>query len=524
MGKFFKILFGIIGGILLLAIITVTIIIIKISDDRDVNNPNVVEDNKPLSRVIDNKLYEGTEDSVSSNEANIVFDEEELEYLLYPILKSIDISSPRIAFTGVNVDVINGEYKIEVSAQFLGMFKTVATANLDFGFENQIFSIKLNELKAGSMSFTSIGKLVIKSINQEEVKKSLKEANILCDIDFDNFIISFTVNNMKEMISSGVDKTNAALFKCLIDTFLTNDELLTLVLGNDNLIGAYIHLGNAKHNPSLHNDLLYNYDYVPINQNVKKLLDNNVIDYDKVSPLYNFLVRGYKSIEDETKAIIDPLDLSIIGITNNSDYEGIINRSDVTLDGYIKGLFKNKSIMETSNILLSGLAIPDDTLNGIFQSLPFVGFSIAYANDDNEIGSIVIEQLIINCLNEKLKIDMVVSVNGLRIVAEVNFTCRDESSNGLRLDGTIEKLYIGSYELTDEQKTLLLEYLSGVIKELDWITINKDEKTMVLDFTDAITSAITENATLRQVINNFVSYQIDTSIEEGYIAIKYSIF
>ena len=524
MRKLFKIIFGIILTIVLLAIISVVIVVVKVSDSRDVNNPKVVSDNKPLSRVIDNKLYEGTYDSLETNEAEILFDEEELEYLLYPILKSIDISSPKLEFTGVNVDVVNEAYKIEVSVEFLGFVKTVATANLDFNFGNQTFSIKLNELKAGSLSLTSIGRIVLASVDKNELKKSLEDAKIYCDIDFDKFIISFTVGQMKEIISNGIDKTNAALFKCLIDTFLTNDELLTLVLGDNNLIGAYLHLANAKHNSIIHNELLYNYDYSVINSNVKLLLDNNTITYEQVSDVYNYLVRGYKSIEDEIKETIDTIDFSSIGIANNKNYEGIINRSDVTLDGYIKGLFKDKSIMETSNILISGFSIPDDTLNGIFQSLPFVGFSLAYANDDNEVGSIVIEQLIINCLTEKLKIDMVVNINGLRIVAEVNFKCNDESANGLRLDGTIEKLYIGSYELSDEQKTLLLEYLSGVITDLDWISIDKDNKTMVLDFTDAITSAVTENAVLRQVINNFMSYSVDTSIKEGYISIKYSVF
>ena len=252
MKQLFKIIFGIILTVLLLVIISVVIVVVKVSDSRDVNNPKVVSDNKPLSRVIDNELYEGTYDALETNEAEILFDEEELEYLLYPILKSIAISSPKLEFTGVNVDVVNETYKIEVSVEFLGFVKTVATANLDFNFENQTFSIKLNELKAGSLSFTNIGRIVLGSVDKNELKKSLDEAKIYCDIDFEKFIISFTVDQMKETISNGIDKTNAALFKCLIDTFLTNDELLSLVLGDNDLIGAYLHLSNAKHNPLIH--------------------------------------------------------------------------------------------------------------------------------------------------------------------------------------------------------------------------------------------------------------------------------
>lgn len=525
MGKFLKIFFGIIGGIVLLALITAAIILIKMSDGRNINNEKVVEDNKPLSRVIDNKLYEATYQVEANNDdAILLFNEEELEYLLYPILRSISFSSPKMDITGVNVDVINGEYKIEVSIELLGFYKTVAVANLDFSFDNHIFSIKLNELKAGTLNFKKLGKLVLASVNKNELKKSLNDAKIYCDIDFDNLIISFTVDDMKEIISGGVDKTNAALFKCLIDTFLTKDELLTLVLGDEDLLGAYIHLGMAKHNPLIHNELLYNYDYTEINSNVKSLLESNTITYEQVSMVYDFLVRGYKNIDEENQPLIKEIDLTSIGISNNENYKGIINRSDVTLEGYIKGLFKNKNVTQISQVLLGGLVIPDDTLNGIFQSLSFVGFSFAFANDDNDVGSIVIEQLIVNCLDERLKIDMVVNINGLRIVAEVNFVCADASANGLKLDGTIDKLYIGSYELTQEQKTLLLEYLDGVLEDLDWITIEKDENKMQLDFTDAIAEAMTENEILKQVITGFVNYKVTTSIEEGYISIKYSMF
>ena len=93
MGKFLKIFFGIIGGIVLLALITAAIILIKMSDGRDINNKKVVEDNKPLSRVIDNKLYEATYQVEANNDdAILLFNEEEQILLIHSKYHSISFS------------------------------------------------------------------------------------------------------------------------------------------------------------------------------------------------------------------------------------------------------------------------------------------------------------------------------------------------------------------------------------------------------------------------------------------------
>ena len=79
--KLFKIIGIVIGIILILLIVGVVLSI----DSKDINNPQVVSDNKSTETVINNALYEKTKDVETDNDAKITFDEEELEYLLYPI-------------------------------------------------------------------------------------------------------------------------------------------------------------------------------------------------------------------------------------------------------------------------------------------------------------------------------------------------------------------------------------------------------------------------------------------------------
>ena len=122
--KLFKLL-GIILGIILLLVIVLVIMSI---DGKDINNPQVVSANKSTEVVLSNDLYEKTKDVKTNNDANITFDEEELEYLLYPIFMGMNEQLDGFSFTGVNVDVENGEYYVKLSGESLGFYKTVVYA------------------------------------------------------------------------------------------------------------------------------------------------------------------------------------------------------------------------------------------------------------------------------------------------------------------------------------------------------------------------------------------------------------
>ena len=517
--KIFKAL-GIIIGIILILLI---VLIIMSIDNKDINNPKVVEDNKTAETVLNNKLYEKTKDVKTQNDANITFNEEELEYLLYPIFMDMNKELSGFNFTGVNIDVENGEYFVKLSASAFGFYKTVVYAKIDFSFDNKTFAIKFNSVKLGNLGLTGVGKVALSMMNEKQLESDLEDSGIYVDINKKDLSIKMTLEDIEKTLTKQMDQGNKELVSLLFDIFLASNDLLELNLGKDNLLGAIVHLGNAKYNEALHGELKYNYDFSDIRNKCETLLENKKIDETTLSPIFNFLVKGYDHITDEEKAIVDKTDLSTIGINNKKLYEGVINRSDLSMDSYFDSLFVGKTPLQVMSILGDGFKIPDDTLTGILQSLDFIGYSYAFCNEEGKVGYFVLEQLDFTCLKEKLKIDLVGNINGLKIVVEANFDCLDENANGLTITGDVKKLLIGSYDLSDTQKTKLLKFLKDTLKKTNWISVDPDKEELVLDFSSAMSSAISKNATLSSIISSQMNETCNTYIREGYISIRYSI-
>ena len=515
--KIFKI-FGIILGILLLLLI---VLVIMGFDGANINNPQVVEDNKSTLTVVSNKLYEKTKDVKTEKEANITFNEEELEYLLYPVFMEMNDELSGFKFSGVNVDVNDGDYYIKLSGEAFGFYKTVLYAKLDFSFNNEIFAIKLNSVKLGRLGLTGLGKVMLMFVSEKQLERDLAESGIYLDLDKNNLAIRMTLDDIEQTLTKQTQEDNKELISLLLDIFLANNNLLELNLGEDNLFGAIIHLDNAKYDDSIHGELKYDYDFDDIKNKLEALLTSKVITGELVSSVANFLVKGYNHIDDETKEEIKNLDFSSIGILNKNTYDGIIDRSDLSMSSYMSSLFVGKTPLEISQILKDGIVIPDTTLTGLVQSFDFIGSSFAFSNDENKVGYFVLEQLDFTCLQEKLKIDLVANINGLQICVEVE--TYNPESDGLQITGEVRKVLIGNYDLSSDQKMKLLRYLRDTFKETNWIKVNPDKEEIVLDFSEAMSEAISHNSVLSNLIKNSIDLSCKTIVKEGYIAIKYSL-
>lgn len=492
-------------------------------DSKDINNPQVVSDNKDTVVVLNNTLYEKTIDVKTNNDANITFNEEELEYLLYPIFMSINEELSGVEFTGVNVDVENGEYFIKLSLKSLGFYKTVVYAKLDFSFDNKVFEIKLNSLKLGKLGLTGIGKVFLTFVNEKNIERDLEDSGIYLDFNKSNLSIKMTLDDIEKTLTKQAEEGNKELVSLLFDIFLANNDLLELNLGKNDLFGAIIHLGKAKYDETIHGELKYEYDFNDLKTKTETLLTSEKINAKDVSLVFNFLVRGYNHIDEEDQKLIKEIDFSSIGINNCMLYDGIIDRSDLSMSSYMESIFVGKTPLQVASMLTEGIVIPDDTLTGLLQNFDFIGYSYAFSNEENKVGYFVLEQLDFTCLKEKIKMDLIGNLNGLRICIEVNIDCLDENASGLSITGDINSVLIGSYNLSESQKIKLLDYLKKEFKETDWISVNTEKEQMILDFSKAMADAISSNPILNAAITESMNSTKKTYIKEGFISIKYSI-
>ena len=520
--KLFKFIFKTILILLLVLIISVVVLAVALYDSTDVTNYEVIDKNKPTQLVFNNALYDGTYDVKNTKEAQVLFSEEELEALLYPIVMSLNQDGLIYEITGVDIDVIEGEYYFETSITIANFFKSVATANLKILNENDSFVITLKNLKLGSISITKIGNYLVKNIDSQELENTLSKKDIYVDLNLKDFTITCSYNDIDKMIEAKVTDKQSSLIRLLFDVFLTNKKFMDMSLGNDDLLGLYAHLGTAEFDESLEGELHYDYSFDAIASNVKELLDKDLITYKDVNLVFNYLVRGYDSLEEKDKELIDNVNLGTL-IENKAEYKGIIKKPDVSLMGYMNELFTNKTGQELSLILENGIQFSDKFLKSLLQSFNYMGYSYAYSNEENNVGYFVLEQLNFACKDQFVDIHLVMNFNGLRLYLESSFDCLDDNSKGLKINGAINDLNIGDYHLTESQKELLIAYLSDLLNSLDWISIDENSQEICLDFSQAMLKIVSGNSILNLLIGNSINNVTDTYIVEGEVSIVFDL-
>ena len=188
---------------------------------------------------------------------------------------------------------------------------------------------------------------------------------------------------------------------------------------------------------------------------------------------------------------------------------------------YMLEIFKDKNVFELLSILTNGITISDDFLSSLLQSFDYMGYSFAFSNEDNKVGYFVLEQLNFVCQDQFIDIHLIMNLNGLNLYLEASFDCLDENSNGLQISGLIHDLNIGEYKLNNEQKQLLIAYLSELLVDLEWISIDKNSQEITLDFSKALISVISNNSLLNSIIGDSLNSLTKTYIEDGEVSIKF---
>ncbi len=509
----------IVGAILFTFIAALVVMVLLAIDKEDINNPNVVSDNKTTLEIVNNELYVDAKDINETEEVPILFSEEELEYLAYAILTSLN-EEGSLEFTGVDFDVKNSEYKIKVQAKALGLVTTTVRVKLGFSMTNDAFVISFDNIGLGKLGLTWLAKILFGGMSATKIEAKLEKNGIYAKVLVKDKRIIISYEDLEKTLTANIDEENKDLISLLCDVFLKKDDLLKINFGDNDLLGAILYLRNAKYTESNSGELQYEYDITSITDKCKTLLETNVIDITLLDATFNFLVRGYISLSDEEKEVIEDIDYSSIGIISNKLYPGIIDRRDLSVSGYIGGLLEDKTASEILELFNGGIQISDDFLNGVFQSLGFVGFGYAFNSYDNDVGYFVIEQFIMTCYDERLVLDLVISINGCRIVLELDSDVKDTDEVGLLINCTVTKVCIGNVVLDEEDNKKLLAYLNNVMADLNWINTKPDEGIVTMDFSVAISDAMTSRPVAALVIGSILNNNTKVYVEEGYISIK----
>ncbi len=317
--------------LLVAVLLTGAVLAVMIHEKRDVTTAAVRAKGWGLRTVLDSHIESDLTAARESGEVAVLFSEEDLQYLFYAIMKSIDPPSG-VTLSGVNVTVEEGVYTLAVSAK-IGVMPTVLRAGLTFREEAGSYSVTLTQASAGSLEVArGLGHWILCRTDPKKVERALASAHLYCSVDTDAMTVTFTKENMLRSVSALTgEEADAALLHLLLDVSLDHSSLLSLSFGENDLLGAVLHLARLHYLAAEGETLPYTYDFDAIARQVETLIADGKVTGEQVPPVFRLLVKGYASLSDADKAALSEVDLTSVGVTDKVTYRGIMQKQHRSL-------------------------------------------------------------------------------------------------------------------------------------------------------------------------------------------------
>lgn len=514
MKKAIRWIFAIIAVLLLAVIVTGVVLTVMIHEKRDVTDPTVAAKKRGLRTVLNSHMEADLTAARESGEARFLFSEHDLKFLFYAILQSIDPPSG-VTLSGVDVTVADGNYTLAVSAR-IGVMPTVLRAGLSFAESAGSYSVTLTQASAGSLEVVrGLGRLILRRADAAKIEQSLASVNLFCMVNLDTMTVTFTKENILRTAATLTGgEEDATLLHLLLDVFLDHESLLSLSLGNNNLLGAVLHLARIRYSTEERGALPYTYDFDAVARQVEALLAAGLVTEEQVSPVFRLLVKGYASLSDQDKAALEGVDLTSVGVTDKETYRGMMEKEQRSLSD----LLTNDQFFLSSGALLPtfGVKITDDMLTEVLRSMNFVGFSLAFSGaDTGRVAYVVIEQFNLLATENHIDLEMIVNINGVQTVMTAALSAPPAA--GVATHAKVDSVMLGEEPLTEAQRRELLTYLASAAADVDFIAFNAEEETVTLRFAEAI-AGLSE---LQRLCEAYPMFAPQTVIENGVVNITY---
>ena len=513
MKKTVKWILSIVAILIVAVIVTGIVLAVMIHEKRDVTNASVIARGWNLRTVLDSHFEADLSSARESDEAAFLFSEEDLKFLFYAILREID-PPPGIALNGVDVTVSEGVYTLAVSAKF-GVMPTVLRVGLSFREAEGSYSITLTQASAGSLEVVrGLGHWILSCTDAAKIEQSLASVNLFCMVNLDTMTVTFTKENILRTAATLTGgEEDATLLHLLLDVFLDHESLLSLSLGNNNLLGAVLHLARIRYSTEERGALPYTYDFDAVARQVEALLAAGLVTEEQVSPVFRLLVKGYASLSDQDKAALEGVDLTSVDVTDKETYRGMMEKEQRSLSD----LLTNDQFFLSSGALLPtfGVKITDDMLTEVLRSMNFVGFSLAFSGaDTGRVAYVVIEQFNLLATENDIDLEMIVNINGLQTVMTAALSAPPAA--GVAINAKVDSVMLGEEPLTEAQRRELLTYLASAA-DVDFIAFNAEEETVTLRFAEAI-AGLSE---LQRLCETYPMFAPQTVVENGVVNITY---
>lgn len=511
MNKGLKITLIVVGAILAIIIGLGTYLIINVSDNTNNTKTDVINRDISLEEFLNTKLTTSLKDANIKDSLDVLLSEEDMNTLAYALCKGINVKGLNILGTYCKYED-DGIY-LEIPVKYVGV-QTCLKVKLKITFEDSKLKLDIKEARLGNLDSSSwlIRTFVLTKSLQSNIVSSLREEGIFVSLDLKDLSATISTKEIVDTINNVFkNDPNAKLFSFIADFCLNNEDTIKFVFGQDNLYGVKINTSLMGYSAVRDGDLNGTIDFSGAKAKTLNLLGDKV-NYSNVSVVYNYYANGYEALDEESKKVIDDLGLS-------KDEKGLKPETVITVFDL---LFAQRNNHSTSIIdLLTNIqliSLTDKQVDSVFTFLDFVGFSIAFT-DGSDIAYITLEELDVFFDNNFMAVNLIVNLNGKRLVAHIDSNVPDNKLT--KITAEITNLRLGEKELSGRYSTELMDYLVDILEGEKWITPDSSSMTITMDLKE-ILSQIKELSRLLNICNSTSTRVRRTT--NGYIEIVLNPF
>lgn len=519
-------------GLVIFLIIIFIVIILPISllyicffDGGHFNNSLKLSMEQTFTNVFSDSLRTSTEDD---SRIDIKLGKDEINVLLKEAFDKLPEGTnsyiPSL-YAEMNDDkcIFVAEIKVPLFKSKVRLITSIDTfVNDTYPVMNGKIIFKIEDVKLGRVSnLKSISFFILKKYVSEDVfNDAFANAGLSLKMDYENSEITYTfsslISDSRKIMNNSTD--DDLLFD-ILEFLISNGELKASSKTNAIHIEAPLNgltISSSDKYP-LRNTTFNNFEDVfptlgisGIITNLETMLNASKLKSSEVRHTFEYLLRGYDYIGEDTRDYIKTLDLSSFGISDYKAHKGLDVSSDDLLatvkDDFNKNIVSNPTAFVTDSSGLLG-AISEELINETLHGVKVVGESYIFEKIDEDdkhyLTYVYIQDVSCNIFNNHLLLDVPVSINGKQICFTFETTLK-ESSSKYSIDFAIDNIFIGSKVCSETLTNSILNLLKEAQNE--WFSVSTN--VLSINFEKAIDSI--DNAAIKLLLKS-EAYTFDIS-------------
>lgn len=538
--KWVKRLFTVLLVIVIALGAPVAAVFLAFYDDTSTNKyvQNDDDMNTIFNRVVSNCL----DDVGETEEVSFKITEQDFNQILVPqfnnMIGSIKEVNQFINAFYLDINETNYNFVFELKEEALKVFKSKVTLvtemehiqSEDINEDKIVFWIR--DIVVGKISnLYSLGKKFLVDYDiGSYIEGFFTGSGLHVKVDVENNVIEYkTMDMVNDLFAmAGTDQGGfSTIFSSMVKTSIEHKQFNFDFYGDESLKLA-LNLSEYGFN----NNYCYDgYETTGIDihldkhmQELRTLVDNNIISDDEIDQLLHYLIHGYEGTNITNKQKVEGLDLSCIGISDPTTYEGDELPEPIDLSKHVSNQLNALTLEDlTTNKHLA--SIDEITLNQMVSSTSIIGYSFLIPSHDEEghskITFVTVDKFYVNIQNDVLKAVCRININDFYSYLILEYNLQSDNTDYTKIILTPENHYFGTVEAPEELLSYFYMVIGEGFAELEESSFDPQTGEIVIDISHAF-----NNATNIDLILNYgtpvISLKGINLEEDGVISIDFN--